>query len=1012
MNAENDAQSNIAAAVSEREDQIEELSYDLARFRNGSPLSTSSRSGSPGTRGRRRITSANEAEMSEIRLRRLHDEKAVLMQEMELQDEVLRAKDRQLELLDHMIGTLRDPDAVVGGDPKSAGDQTSVTLGGDEEAPFEHEGGDIIETTVEEEEFIKLTERNTAILQSRSPVQRAPHASPLSPAHVEAIRSATSEAKEAREAAKRMEKQVEAMRNELKRLSSGATLVDAADEEIPVLDESDSDDNAQPLSVTMSKGKASGARRSGRKPTPPPMQPPPLPPAGASPIVAASAAAAAAAAGTAPPAPFSAMLRANDVNAKQFQSFLDQEGRGQYLAFWRKCSSLREKYRDRSIPYSDAHDVYTTFMAPGGMMVALPPEILGGVRDVLQAYGHDRQDQGVPSATFTKAQDEVLRLMEVKYYPQFLAIKAQQPSPKSPETMVERFSKDNPMRLPPDTPPQPRPPIPASTSARTTSVPRAVAPQTILAPAPAPKARPPVAAAERTPVEVVQDDPAEPPPSYSAVQKVSTPIEAKTNDRDTGEGKVEEKVAEEPAEFTQVETLATGPTLMDGDWENMQVEKKAEVIIKIPSEQGPFSADEVHMELTALLSAEEIRTLRHEFCTAVVDSREAAKEAARAVRTAEKAAARKVAKAAAAAEGNTAGVEEKKHDGDEKEADENDDDDDEEKEVEEEDEEDPEDGELNCDEFVELVQRLAREAGQRPMPPTKLQKVYVDADEDGNGMLDIDEFIDLYKKVKKGDGPDGLSAPTDVDENTTSKVEYNIKDLEVASVAIKKQNALRCIFEPTIDGEAELMVEVGGTPVHGSPFRVFIYPSPMRFSSEWMSPHNVALKDHNGMADMVVYNTETTDNAYTCAWPSLLRDRPMWWKIFIDNIGSGCYLGIIGGDHHPHDKAHDTHDAYCWQNTNATWMGGEPTRGHQGWKGFENGDECVFKYDPEQEKLMLQLPARLPGKTFMMNCGAPSPQGTRVLVNIRCYKNIQIRLGHGSEDDWNSQSEVEALKSA
>ena len=37
----------------------------------------------------------------------------------------------------------------------------------------------------------------------------------------------------------------------------------------------------------------------------------------------------------------------------------------------------------------------------------------------------------------------------------------------------------------------------------------------------------------------------------------------------------------------------------------------------------------------------------------------------------------------------------------------------------------------------------------------------------------------------------------------------------------------------------------------------------------------VALKDN----DMVVLNTDTTDEAYTCAWPSLLRDRPMWWKL-------------------------------------------------------------------------------------------------------------------------------------
>merc|ERR1711988_918576 len=460
--------------------------------------------------------------------------------------------------------------------------------------------------------------------------------------------------------------------------------------------------------------------------------------------------------------------------------------------------------------------------------------------------------------------------------------------------------------------------------------------------------------------------------------------------------------AVDAVEFTQIEDLGDSPAITSEGWSIMQVEKSTELIITLPQDYTIPGVDEVHLELTALLSDEEIKNLREEFCEAVKESREVAKEQIRAAKKAQKALERKAAKAAGSA--TEAGAEEKK-DGDEKET-EDDSDEDEDEEPGEEPEEELEEGELNCDEFVELVQRLAKESGQRPMPSSKLQKVYVDADEDGNGMLDIDEFIELYKKVKKGDGPDGLSAPTNNDDLDELTVEYNIKDLEVFAMAKNEYNIFRCVYEPAIDGEAEMTVEVAGKAIRGSPFRVFIYPPPLRFSSDWMSPHNIALKDK----DMVVEKTEATDFAYTCAWPSLLRDRPMLWKLLIEKLGSGCYLGIIGGDHHPHDKAYDTHDAFCWQSTASAWIAGEATKGYQGWKGFEEGDECIFMYDPKREKLMLQIPKRIPGKTYFINCGAPSSQGVRVLVNMRCFQDVRIRIENVDQTVWNEESEANAMR--
>ena len=293
------------------------------------------------------------------------------------------------------------------------------------------------------------------------------------------------------------------------------------------------------------------------------------------------------------------------------------------------------------------------------------------------------------------------------------------------------------------------------------------------------------------------------------------------------------------------------------------------------------------------------------------------------------------------------------------------------------------------------------------MPVTKLQSVaYVDADEDGNGMLDIDEFIELYKKVKKGDGPEGLSAPTNTDDDLNApKVEYNIKDLEVTAAAFRKQDAFRCVYEPAIDGEAELSVEIGGQPVPGSPFKVFVYPPPLRFSSSWMSTHNVALKDN----DMVVLNTDTTDEAYTCAWPSLLRDRPMWWKLFIEKLGSGCYLGIIG----------ETTTRTTRRTTPTTPSAGR-TRARRGWPASRRAATRAGRASKTATSASLSTTQRSgssccscrPAFRARHSCSTPGRRrnmGVRVLVNIRCFKDVQIRLAHASVRDWNEASEMDAL---
>ena len=348
--------------------------------------------------------------MSEIRMRRLQDEKAVLMEEIEMQDEVLRAKDRQLELLDGMIVTLQQdlPGLPGPNSPGYKGPKSPSSLSNsravDWEAPPVQDWRSGAINYEDETAGTSLDEIEAA---AREEERRNNLEAPLSPVHIEAIRAATSEAtKEAREAAARTERQVQdmvqEMRSELRRFAGGGGQTSSA---VAAAAEADAE-----------------AKKSS---TPPPAQSPPPPPTGgggASRVVVVSERFKT----TAAPAssPFAAMLRSKDPAAKEFEAYLQRAGRGQNLLFWRKCVSLRAKYRDKQpVPYSDAHEVYRQFMAPGSMMVSLPPEILGGVRDILQTYGRDRQHEGVPCTTFAKAEEEALRLLEFKYYEQFQASK-------------------------------------------------------------------------------------------------------------------------------------------------------------------------------------------------------------------------------------------------------------------------------------------------------------------------------------------------------------------------------------------------------------------------------------------------------------------------------------------------------------------------------------------------------------------------------------------------------------
>ena len=616
----NTNQSNYLATLRARDAQIKALSYDIERYRNGSPV-TSDRS--PSSLNRRRITSDAEMENTEEKLKRLKEEKAKLIAEMEYQDKVLRSKDRQLELIDDMIGTLEYSDEANNRNTLDLHGTPMFTRIGitDKLASVEPEKGESMQW------------------QEMSP------AAPLSPVHLEALESARLEARQAREATARMERQVQEMSSQLAKLSGAGSL--SQDEEIPVI-ESDSDDNEEDTCVTNVRpirDTKKGASRK-RSSTPPPMRPPPLPPPGASPVAAATAAAAAVAATAAATSttysPFATMLRSKESTSSEFETYLEQEGCVQMLYLWRKCSYLRSKYRDKAMPYIDAYEIYTTYMIPGGMMVSLPADILGGVRDVLQSYGRERQHHGVPNSTFMKAEEEALHILETKFYPQFLASKAPRNATSTDSetlhTKVEVFSNQSPTRLASDIPPQRR--AHAVQLSKKQNIPFA---QDVNAKAKSVEASPHAnsgykAVAARAPIQEITmvehiDRDYENSRSFKSAKAPAPAPVAK----DYSITKEPDSNAVDAVEFTQIESLGDSPAITSEGWSIMQVEKSTELIITLPHDYTIPGVDEVHLELTALLSDEEIKNLREEFCEAVKESREVATEQIRAAKKAQKA---------------------------------------------------------------------------------------------------------------------------------------------------------------------------------------------------------------------------------------------------------------------------------------------------------------------------------------------------------------------------------------
>ena len=313
-------------------------------------------------------------------------------------------------------------------------------------------------------------------------------------------------------------------------------------------------------------------------------------------------------------------------------------------------------------------------------------------------------------------------------------------------------------------------------------------------------------------------------------------------------------------------------------------------------------------------------------------------------------------------------------------------------------------GTLDKDYFVDVVNKLTQESGGRPQSLDRLERVFREADADESETIDLEEFLDLYAKVKKGDGPKGLAGPRSsraVDEEDAA-VGFTDSTGNITEVSVENQGdgSVVVSYIPGIDGMVELRVEIAGVPVRGSPFQFYVLPPPMRF--KWTSFEDIELSNNNRIAR----NVAETDYRYAIAWPSLPSDKSLLWRLRISKLGGGCFLGIIGGNHHPHNTAYDTHDAFVWQNTGTVWIGGEATRGHQDWAGFQEGDEPLFRYDPAHGMLHMQLSrgGSVIG-SYSIATGPCPPEGFRVLANLRCFDECCVELVLAADAEWQEVAE-------
>ena len=78
-----------------------------------------------------------------------------------------------------------------------------------------------------------------------------------------------------------------------------------------------------------------------------------------------------------------------------------------------------------------------------------------------------------------------------------------------------------------------------------------------------------------------------------------------------------------------------------------------------------------------------------------------------------------------------------------------------------------------------------------------------------------------------------------------------------------------------------------------------------------------------------------------------------------------CLLGVVGNGNPP-ENSYILPTAYGWACGADVFIGGKKCCGAGGWQGFEEGDEAVFMFYPQEKTLILTMNWKTPDRSYIV----------------------------------------------
>jgi hypothetical protein len=86
----------------------------------------------------------------------------------------------------------------------------------------------------------------------------------------------------------------------------------------------------------------------------------------------------------------------------------------------------------------------------------------------------------------------------------------------------------------------------------------------------------------------------------------------------------------------------------------------------------------------------------------------------------------------------------------------------------------------------------------------------------------------------------------------------------------------------------------------------------------------------------------------------LCTGRSVAWKVKMLQVFNCVYAGVVGNTSVPW-LSYEAPTAYGWGSGNRVVQGGKNSPGEDGWAGWVEGDEAIFRLDMEASRLLMKL---------------------------------------------------------